>query len=94
MGRKSIKMELISNEKERRNCFRKRRINVVKKLMQLCQLTGCKVDLKIYSQEENSLLAYASDSSIDTPTFLDSYLKIQNKDISSSKGKLHLNIDI
>ena len=48
--------------------------------MQLCQLTGCKVDLKIYSEEENSLLAYTFNSNLDAPTALDSYLKLQNKD--------------
>jgi hypothetical protein len=54
-------MELIQEVKERRICFRKRRIGAIKKLMELSQLTGCEVDLKIYSKEESSLLEYCSD---------------------------------
>ena len=61
MGRKKITMELIQNEKQRRLCFKKRRIGTVKKLMELCQLTGCKVDLKIYQEEDLSLLEYKSE---------------------------------
>lgn len=62
MGRNKISMSLIANEKERRTCFRKRRIGAVKKLMELSQLTGCKVDLRIYSEEEKSLLEYSSET--------------------------------
>lgn len=58
MGRNKIQISLIENEKERRVCFKKRRIGAVKKLMQLSQLTGCKINLQIYSSEDHSLLEY------------------------------------
>jgi hypothetical protein len=78
MGRNKIQMNLIQDNKERQICFRKRRIGAVKKLMQLSILSGCRVELKIYYEEDNSLLEYRSDKelglSITKP--LESYLNL------------------
>jgi hypothetical protein len=83
MGRKSLPLCYLKENKDRRICFIKRRIGAVKKLMQLSVLTGCKVQLKIYSEEDKSLLEYQSDDiKIDVSTdTLDSYLNLQNKDL-------------
>ena len=64
MGRKKINMGLIQDNIERMKCFKKRRIGVVKKLMQLSHLSGCKIDLKIYLEEDLSLLEYRVDQNV------------------------------
>ena len=58
MGKKSILFELISNEKERRVCFKKRRIGLLKKAIQLSKLSGCEIDLKVYYADDKSLMHY------------------------------------
>ena len=61
MGKKSILFELIENEKERRVCFKKRRIGLLKKAIQLSKLSGCEIDLRIYNSSDKSLLHYQSE---------------------------------
>ena len=83
MGRNKISMDLIQTQKERQVCFKKRRIGAVKKLMQLSVLTGCKIELKIYLEEDHSLLEYRSCRGEELEhheTTLDSYLNLENKD--------------
>ena len=93
MGRKSIPLTLIQDSRDRRICFIKRRIGAVKKLMQLSMLSGCKVDLKIYLEEDASLLEYRSEellSDLSTKP-LDSYLNLYDKDLSEfSEAELSL----
>jgi hypothetical protein len=81
MGRNKITMSRIQDDKERRVCFKKRRIGAVKKLMQLSKLTGCKIVLKIYHEEESSLLEYRSNKfelDLDITKPVNSYLNIQD----------------
>ena len=58
MGRKKIEIERIDDERVRRVCFKKRRIGICKKAMQLSKLTGCKISMKIWNQEDCSLMEY------------------------------------
>jgi len=48
MGRKKIEMERIEDDRVRRVTFKKRRVGLLKKAMQLSKLTDAKIELKIY----------------------------------------------
>lgn len=61
MGRKSITFAKIDDVRIRRVCFKKRRIGLMKKAIQLSTLSGCEVELKIYNPEDKSLLHYQSE---------------------------------
>ena len=61
MGRKKIEMHQIDDTRNRRVCFKKRRVGVLKKAMQLSKLCGVYVTLTIYSEEDNSLMLYQSE---------------------------------
>lgn len=61
MGKKSILIEKIADERVRRVCFKKRRIGLMKKAIQLSKLSGCEIELKIYNTEDESLLHYISE---------------------------------
>jgi len=63
MGKKSILIEQIADERIRRVCFKKRRIGLIKKAIQLSKLSGCELEMKIYNPEDQSLLHYVSESS-------------------------------
>lgn len=60
MGRKKIEIERIDDERVRRVTFKKRRIGVLKKAIQLSKLTDAKVELKVYHHEDDSLIEYFS----------------------------------
>ena len=60
MGRKKIEMKRVDNEKTRRVTFKKRRIGVIKKAMELSMLTGAAVMIKVYNEEDNSFVEYCS----------------------------------
>ena len=65
MGRKKIEMDRIEDDRVRRVTFKKRRVGLLKKAMQLSKLTDAKIVLKIYHEEEESLLEYYSHSESD-----------------------------
>lgn len=65
MGRKKIEIERIADERIRRVTFKKRRIGLLKKAMQLSKLTDAKVVLKVYHHEDESLIEYYSHSETD-----------------------------
>ena len=48
MGRNKIEIEYITNSKQRKTTFKKRRLAVVKKAMELSKLSGCSITLQIY----------------------------------------------
>ena len=48
MGRKKIEMGRIEDDRVRRVTFKKRRVGLLKKAMQLSKLTDAKIELKIY----------------------------------------------
>ena len=48
MGRKKIEMDRIEDDRVRRVTFKKRRVGLLKKAMQLSKLTDAKIELKIY----------------------------------------------
>ena len=52
MGKKSILIEQIADERIRRVCFKKRRIGLIKKAIQLSKLTDARVMLKVYHKED------------------------------------------
>ena len=58
MGRNKIGIDLISDFRVRKVTFKKRKIGLLKKAMQLSKLTGAKVFLKIYFDEDKSLMEY------------------------------------
>ena len=60
MGRGIRSNELIKNNNERGLTFKKRRIGLVKKAMQLNLITQCEISLKIFYKEDGSLLEYNS----------------------------------
>ena len=45
--------------------FKKKRIGLVKKLMQLSLTSGCDISLQIYNKEDESVLEYISDTKKD-----------------------------
>ena len=58
-------MKRVDNEKIRRVTFKKRRIGVLKKAMELSLLTGASVMIKIYNEEDDSLIEYYSNNDTD-----------------------------
>jgi hypothetical protein len=65
MGRKKIEMDRIEDERTRRVTFKKRRIGLLKKAIQLSKLTDAKIMLKVYNEEDDSLIEYFSHSEED-----------------------------
>ena len=60
MGRKKLEIQSIEDDKIRRVMFKKRRVGVLKKAMELSVLTGCEISLSIFWKEDGSLLEYVS----------------------------------
>jgi hypothetical protein len=60
MGRKKIEIEHIVDERIRRVTFKKRRIGLLKKAIQLSKLTGAQVQLKVYNDMDQSYIEYFS----------------------------------
>ena len=60
MGRKKIQIAKISDERDRRVTFKKRRIGLLKKAIQLSTLTDCQIVLKVFNREDNSFIEYYS----------------------------------
>ena len=52
MGRKKIEIERISDERVCRVTFKKRRLGLLKKAIQLSKLTGAKVQMKVYHDKD------------------------------------------
>jgi hypothetical protein len=65
MGRKKIQIKLIQDERIKRVTFKKRRIGLLKKAIQLSMLTEAKVMLKVYNSKDKSLIEYYSHSETD-----------------------------
>ena len=65
MGRRKIEIESIDDERTRRITFKKRRIGLLKKAIQLSKLTNAIVELKVYQPEDQSLIEYFSVSEKD-----------------------------
>ena len=70
MGRKKIEIQSIDDERTRRVTFKKRRIGLLKKCMQLSILAKAVVQLKIYNPEDGSLFEYSTNGSGDFDTIL------------------------
>ena len=51
---------MVSEDKKKWLCFKKRRIALIKKAMQLSQLTDCEITLQVFWKEDGSLLEYRS----------------------------------
>jgi hypothetical protein len=56
MGRKKIEIENILDDRNRRVCFKKRRMGLLKKAIQLSKLTKCWIHMKVYNPEDCSLI--------------------------------------
>jgi hypothetical protein len=59
-GRSKVTNQYIDDAKLRKVCYKKRRIGLVKKAMQLSLLTDCEIELRIHFKEDNSLVRYVS----------------------------------
>lgn len=62
MGRKKIVIKQITDDRIRRVTFKKRRMGLLKKAIQLSKLTGAHVELKVYYERDKSLIEYYSNS--------------------------------
>ena len=60
MGRKKIEIEYLTDERVRRVTFKKRRIGLLKKAIQLSKLTNARVQLKVYHEADQSFIEYYS----------------------------------
>jgi hypothetical protein len=60
MGGKRENIDKIGNARERKVTFKKRRIGFIKKAIQLSELTGAIIQLKIFNEEDGSLIEYSS----------------------------------
>jgi len=60
MGRRKIQIESIEDERIRRVTFKKRRIGLLKKAIQLSKLTNATVEMRVYQPEDQSLIEYYS----------------------------------
>ena len=58
MVRGKIQTEYIQDPKTRSKCFKKRRMGILKKAMQLELITGCSVHLQVINKEDSSLISY------------------------------------
>ena len=62
MGRKKEEIDMLTDVRERKVTFKKRRIGIIKKAIQLSKLTGAVVELKVYNPEDGSLIDFSSES--------------------------------
>jgi hypothetical protein len=60
MGRKKIEIEKIDDDKIRRVTYKKRRIGLLNKAIQLSKLTNTKIMMIVYNEEDKSLIEYYS----------------------------------
>jgi len=58
MARKKILMERIQDDKQRRIIFKKRRLGLLKKAIEISKLSDCIVHMKIYNKEDHSLMEF------------------------------------
>lgn len=90
MGRKRIEVKLIENRKNRNSTFKKRRIGLLRKAIELSLLTGTIIQLKIYKPSDFSLVEYFSSSEREFDTIVKGdncvvkkYHQYFNKDIDT-----------
>jgi hypothetical protein len=62
MGRKKEEIGKLTEVRERKVTFKKRRIGIIKKAIQLSKLTGAILHLKVYNEEDASLIEFYSNS--------------------------------
>lgn len=65
MGRRKIQIEGIEDERIRRVTFKKRRIGLLKKAIQLSKLTNAIIEMRVYQPEDQSLIEYYSNKESD-----------------------------
>ena len=56
MSRRKIQIENILDDRNRKVCFKKRRMSLLKKALQLAKLSNCLVYMKVFNPEDFSLL--------------------------------------
>ena len=85
MGRNKIQINEIRDQKVKQVTFKKRRLGVLRKAMQLSKLTGARVQLKIYFEGDQSFVEYHSknDTGLDNMQMddacVDEYAKFNNQ---------------
>ena len=60
MNRKRNQIKLIENAKNRNQTYKKRRIGLLRKAMELSMLTGSLIEMKIYNPYDLHLIEYNS----------------------------------
>lgn len=60
MGRNKIQIEQIKDTRSKQVTFKKRRLGVLRKAMQLSKLTGAVIQLKVYFEGDESFVEYYS----------------------------------
>ena len=92
MVKGKIEVTRINNPAFRLKCFKKRRLGILKKAMQLELITGCTVKLQIINNEDNSLINYGFISqNIDCGSF-NQFAKMSNNDydfLTSIETQIH-----
>ena len=84
MGRKKIEFKYIDDERIRRVTFKKRRIGLIKKAIQMSKLTNTYIYMKIYCPEDSSLVEYSCTPDMnledisESSTNVESFSKILN----------------
>ena len=65
MKQQKLSIKEIKDERAKKITFKKRRIGIVKKAIQLSKLTGALVELKIYNKKDNSLVEFYTNTEDD-----------------------------
>ena len=60
MGKNKLTVRYIENYKSRTGQFKRRRVIVLRKAMELSILTGCQIHLKIFNSGDSSMVEYCS----------------------------------
>jgi hypothetical protein len=65
MGRKKIIIQQIQDDRTKRVTFKKRRIGLLKKAIELSKLTDALVELRVYHKDDKSLVDYFTNATDD-----------------------------
>ena len=89
MGRKKIRLSKIEDERKRKLTFKKRRIGLLKKGLQLSVLSGCFVKIQVYYESDKSLMEFRSH---ETP--IEDQIKRENDQVEQYAFFSNKNIDL
>ena len=85
MGRNKIDIDFVENKRKRKYCFKKRRFALVKKAIELSELTGCTVEVRVMCDEDNSLVTYSSTGVAEDSPKLDELILLSDQYVCFDK---------